>query len=52
MHIGLKNTRADFHMNGFKLEDILDERDLGIIVQNDLRCTKKCAKVVNQTNLS
>jgi hypothetical protein len=42
MHIGLKNTSADY-MQGAKLEDILDERDLGIIVKNDLSCAKQCA---------
>jgi hypothetical protein len=46
MRIGLKNTGADNYKQGAKLEDIHDKQDLGIIVQNDLRCAKQCAKVV------
>jgi ribonucleases P/MRP protein subunit RPP40 len=37
-------------MKGAKLEEIQEERDLGIIVQNDLKCAKQCAKVVKQAN--
>jgi hypothetical protein len=50
MHIGLKNSRADYYMQGAKLEDIHDELNLGLIVQNDLRCAKQCAQVVRQAN--
>jgi hypothetical protein len=38
MHTGLKNTREAYYMNGTTQEDVHEERDLGIIVRNDLRC--------------
>lgn len=50
MHIGIKNTRTEYRMDGTILEDIKEERDLGIIIQNDLKCAKHCAKVVKQAN--
>jgi hypothetical protein len=50
MHIGPAKANADYYMNGTKLEANTDERDLGVIIQNDLRCAKQCAKVVKQAN--
>jgi hypothetical protein len=50
MHMGVRNTRVEYYMNGIKLEDIEEERDLHIIVQNNLKCDKQCAKVVKQAN--
>ena len=37
-------------MNGIILNEVSDERDLGVIVQNNLKCSKQCAKVVNTAN--
>ena len=34
-------------MNGKLLEEVIDERDLGVIMQNDLKCGKRCIKAVN-----
>jgi ribonucleases P/MRP protein subunit RPP40 len=50
MHIGLKNTRQAYYMNGTTLQDVHEEPDLGIIVRNDFRCANQCAKVVKQAN--
>ena len=50
MHIGLNNPQIEYTMDGLKLEEINEERDLGIIMQNDLKCTKQCAKAVNTAN--
>ena len=50
MHIGLNNPQVEYTMDGLKLEEINEERDLGIIMQDDLKCTKQCAKAVNTAN--
>ena len=50
MHIGFNNTRAEYTMDGFKLEDTNEERDLGIIMQEDLKFNKQCAKAANTAN--
>ncbi|MGE5822000.1 MAG: RNA-directed DNA polymerase [Nitrososphaerota archaeon] len=50
MHIGLGNGMAKYEMNGKYLEEVTEERDLGVIVQNDLKCSKQCLKAVNTAN--
>jgi hypothetical protein len=37
-------------MNGAVLEEVTDERDLGVVLQNDLKCNKQCLKAVNTAN--
>ena len=50
MHIGHGNVKATYSMNGIILNEVSDERDLGVIVENNLKCSKQCAKVVNTAN--
>ena len=50
MHVGYSNRRAEYIMDGRKLQDIEEELDLGVIVQSDLKCAKHCAKVVGTAN--
>ena len=47
VHFGFINTLASYQLN-----DMVDkeERDLGVIIQNDLKCTQQCIKVVNLAN--
>ena len=33
MHIGYKNVKATYEMNGKPLEEVTEERDLGVILQ-------------------
>ena len=37
-------------MDNRQLEAVVDERDLGIFLQNDLKVSKQCAKVVGTAN--
>jgi hypothetical protein len=50
MHIGLNNSKANYEMNGKYLEEVTEERDLGVIFQNDLKCSRQCLKAVNTAN--
>ena len=50
MHIGHRNAKVNYKMNGMALEEIQEERDLGVLVQNDLKCGRQCAKVVHTAN--
>lgn len=50
MHLGYGNKNAEYTMNGRCLQAVTEEVDLGVIVQNDLKCAKHCAKVVGQAN--
>ena len=50
MHIGNNNIKAIYEMNGKLLEEVTEERDLGVITQNDLKCSSQCIKAVETTN--
>lgn len=46
MHFGHNNRNADYFLQGIKLQVVTEERDLGIIMQSNLKCDKQCAKAV------
>ena len=50
MHIGYNNGKAKYEMNGKYLGEVIDERDLGVIMQSDLKCSSQCSKAVNTAN--
>ena len=37
-------------MNGKYLEEVIEGRDLGVIIQSDLKCSSQCIKAVNTAN--
>jgi hypothetical protein len=49
MNIGYNNGKATYNMGGKSLEEVTEERDLGVILKNDLTC-KKCNKAVKSAN--
>lgn len=50
MHLGHNNPRALYSINGYSLEETSEERDLGIVVQNNLKVSAQCSKVVKTAN--
>jgi len=50
MHLGLNNIKAKYEMNGKYLEEVVEERDLGVIIHSDLKCSKQCLKAVSTAN--
>jgi hypothetical protein len=50
MHIGHNNAKEKYRINGHILQDVTEERDLGVIIQNDLKCNKQCVKAVKASN--
>ena len=50
MHIGLNNNEAKYDINGKYLEEVTEERDLGFVLQNDLKCSKQCLMAVITAN--
>ena len=45
MHIGYKNTNADYSLLGKKIESCNEEKDLGVIISKDLQFSKQCTEV-------
>jgi len=50
MHLGLNNVKAKYEINGKYLEEVIEERDLGVIIQSELKCSKQCLKAVSTAN--
>jgi hypothetical protein len=50
LHIGHNNRHIQYTMNGNTLDEVSEERDLGIIMQNDLKWDKQCSKAVQSSN--
>jgi ribonuclease P/MRP protein subunit RPP40 len=50
MHVGYNNPKAEYKMEEGVLQRICEEMDLGIIVQDNLKCAGQCAKVVKTAN--
>ena len=50
MHIGKNNPKADYYMNGEKLADSEMERDIGIIISNNLKPSKQCSEAARKAN--
>ena len=50
MHFGRKNMKAEYSMGGERLDVVDEEKDLGIIIQDDLKVSKQCVKAVKTAN--
>ena len=50
MHFGYNNTEAKYKMDNMELESVDEERDLGVIIQNNLKFDKQCMKAANAAN--
>ena len=50
MHIGKHNVKDTYMMNGQVLETTRAEKDIGVMVQDDLKPSLHCAKVAAKAN--
>jgi len=50
MHIGYNNKKAEYVMDGVKLERVTEEKDLGVIFSEDLKWEKQCSGAVSKAN--
>jgi len=41
MHFGLNNSLVDYCMNSMQLQNVKEEKDLGIIINDDLKWDKQ-----------
>jgi len=48
MHIGHNNYTAKYEMNGKFLDEVTEERDLGVIMQSDLNVVVSVLKLLIQ----
>ena len=50
LHFGHNNGQIHYVMNGNILEFVQEERELGLIIQRNLKVDKKCAKAAKTAN--
>jgi len=50
MHIGKENQNLSYYMDGKQLEDVNQEKDLGIIITDDLKPSAHCTQNYTKAN--
>ncbi len=45
MHIGINNNNVEYLMNGVELTVTNTEKNLGVMISNDLKHSKQCSQV-------
>ena len=50
LHIGRENLNELYTMEGRLLEAVHEERDLGIMITKDLKCSKQCLNAAKAAN--
>ena len=52
MHVGYNNTNkhANYDVNDVQLECVSEEKDLGVIISEDLKWQKQCSEAVRKAN--
>ena len=50
LHIGSNNDHVQYSMNGIQLGNVDKEKDLGVIISNDLKPSHHCKEVVKTAN--
>ena len=50
LHFGHNNEQVHYGMDGNILESVEEERNLGIIIQSNLKVDKQCAKAARTAN--
>jgi len=50
MHLGYNNPSVDYFMDAVQLQVVHEEKELGIVVINDLKWENRCVAAVKQVN--
>jgi ribonucleases P/MRP protein subunit RPP40 len=50
VHIGYNNPKENYTLGGIQINTLHEERDLGVIIDDNLKSRKQCAKAVSAAN--
>ena len=50
MHFGFNNAKERYEIGGKQFVEVREEKDLGIVIQNNLKWSKQCVKVSSSGN--
>ena len=50
MHIGYRNEKAQYSLNGTQLKSVDSEVDLGVTISNNLKPSQQCSEAIKKAN--
>ena len=50
MHLGFNNFQATYSMDGLQLQTVSEEKDLGVIMSDNMKWEKQCSSAVLKAN--
>ena len=50
MHLGYKNTAADYSLGDVNIQSVKEKKDLGIIIHQKLKSSQQCVAAANSAN--
>ena len=50
LHIGYRNEKAKYILNGTQLKSVENEIDLGVTISSNLKPSQQCSNVVKKAN--
>ena len=50
MHIGKQHAERVYTMNGCRIDTVTEEKDLGVVIRNDLKSSSQCTLAYNKAN--
>ena len=50
LHIGHNNRKSKYYINGIEITEVQEEKDLGIVISEDLKPKKHIARIVKKAN--
>ena len=52
LHVGRSNPRYKYYLNGEEVEEVKEEKDLGVFVEDTLKPTKQCTAAAKAANFT
>jgi len=50
MHVGKQKDSCSYYMGGMKLIEEIAEKDLGVWISSDMKCSKQCMYAFNKAS--
>ena len=51
LHLGHNNVHYVYYMDNESIQPVTEEKDLGVIISEDLKPSKQCTEVVKKANM-
>jgi len=51
MHVGKQKNSCSYYMGGMKLIEEVEEKDLGVWISADMKCSQQCMYAFNKASI-